>query len=130
MNEEQETGVSLGRCADQYYQIREKRLEINRQIKELQSQETRLKNMLIERLPKSDASGVAGSLARASIRTKAVPVVKDEVAFRNYIRRTGRYDLAQKIKPASAAIEELWDEGIDVPGIGRFNLISVSLNKL
>lgn len=120
----------LGRCADQLYELRQSRLALQKQVDQLRYEEHQLREHIINTLPKSEASGVAGQLARASVVVKEEPTVTDEQAFRRYLARTRRYELAIKLRPAASAIRELWDDGKEVPGIGRFNVVTISLNKL
>lgn len=121
---------SLATCADKYYQLRQKRLEMQKAVDEVAAEERAYKNHLIDNVPKSEATGVQGKIARATIVTKEEPQVKDEEAFRKYLNRTKRFDLAYKLRPSAPAIRELWEEGKDVPGVEKFNVVTVSLNKV
>lgn len=124
------SGLALGQVADQLYQLRQDRLALQKQVDSLQKKETELKNYIIETLPKSQASGVAGQCARVAISRKEVPQVKDREAFRAYIESTGRYDLATALRPSESAVRDMWDEGEEVPGLGRFIVLSVSCTKI
>lgn len=120
----------IGSCADLLYKLREERLELSKKVDEMKKQETQLKNYIIETLPKSEASGVAGAIARVSVVTKEEPVVEDQDAFRKYLNRSKRFDLAYKLRPSAPGIKELWEEGKDIPGISKFNVVTVSLGKV
>ena len=120
---------TLAAAADALYQVRAKRLEAAKGVEELQAEETALKNYLIENLPKSDASGVAGKLCRVSIVTKVKPRVEDWDAFYKYVGRTKSYDLLQR-RLAEKAVEERWDAKKQVPGVGTFNVVDVSIGKV
>lgn len=121
---------SLAVCADKYYELRQKRLDMQKAVDSVAAEERAFKQHLIDNVPKSDATGVQGKIARATIVTKEEPQVKDQDAFRKYLNRTKRFDLAQNLRPSAPAIRELWDEGKVVPGIEKFNVVTVSLNKL
>ncbi len=120
---------TLGACADKLFETRQQRLEIQKQVDQLQEQETALKNHIIDTLPKSEASGVAGKLARVTVVTKKVPQVKDWDAFYKHIKKTGQFDLMGRgiSKPA---IEERWESGKQIPGVESFDVVSVSMNKV
>ena len=120
---------ALGACADKLFELRNKRLTEQKKVDEIASEETALKNYIIENLPKSEASGVAGKLARVTVVTKQVPQVKDWDAFYKYVKKTGSFDLMQK-RLTDAAIKERWEAGKEVPGIEHFNVVSVSINKV
>jgi hypothetical protein len=120
---------ALGACADKLFELRNKRLAEQKKVDEIAAEETALKNHIIENLPKSEASGVAGKLARVTVVTKQIPQVKDWDAFYKYVKKTGSFDLMQK-RLTDAAIKERWEAGKEVPGVEHFNAVSVSINKV
>lgn len=120
---------SLAACADRLYEVRQKRLDQQKVVAALEEEERALKNHLIDNLPKSDASGVAGKLARVTVVTKDVPQVKDWDALHKYIKRTGQFELFQR-RLADNAVRERWEAGKEVPGVERFKAVSISLNKV
>lgn len=120
---------TLGACADRLYEIRQKRLEQQKIVDALRAEETELKQHIIDTLPKSEASGVAGARARVTITQKKVPQVKDWDAFYNHIKETGNFELLQR-RVGDPAVRERWDNGESVPGVEHFNLISLSINKV
>ena len=120
----------MGACADKLYQLRQERLKQQKIVDALQAEESALKLHIINTLPKSEASGVAGKLARVTVVTKEEPQIKDPEAFRKYINRTKRFDLSYKLRPSPPAIREMWESGKDVPGIEKFNVVTVSMNKV
>jgi len=121
---------SLATCADTYYQLRQKRLDMQKAVDEVEAEEKAYKQHLIDNVPKSDATGVQGKIARATIVTREEPQVKDQEEFRKYLTKSKRWDLANNLRPSAPAIRELWDDGKDVPGIEKFNVVTVSLNKI
>lgn len=121
---------SLALCADEYYELREKRLKMQKEVDLVAAEEKAYKQHLIDNVPKSQATGVQGKVARATIVTKEEPQVEDQDAFRKYMNRTKRFDLATKLRPSAPAIRELWDDGKEVPGVKHFTVVTVSLNKV
>lgn len=121
---------TMGTCADKLYNLRQKRLDMQKAVDEVAAEEKALKQHIIDNLPKSEASGIAGKTARVTVVTRPEPQVKDQEAFRKYMNRTKRFDLANKLRPSAPAIRDMWDEGKDVPGVERFNVVTVSLNKV
>jgi hypothetical protein len=91
--------------------------------------ETKLKDHLILELPKSDASGVTGTLARAQINSRRVPTVKDWDAFFAYVKANDAWELLAR-RVNDSAVAERWDNGETIPGVDAFNLVSVSITKL
>lgn len=121
--------TSLAACADLLYTTRQKRLELSKSVDEMKSQETQLCDYLIANLPKSDATGVAGKVARATVVTKQEPVVEDWDPFYKYVARTKSWDLLQR-RISTTAIKARWEDKKKVPGVGTFTVVSVSLNKV
>lgn len=119
----------LGQAADLLYQVKNERLAAQREMEPLSKFEKELKEHLINTLPKSEANGVAGSVARATIKTKEIPRVADEKKFLAYAKKPGNEDLI-KMVPNIEAIEARLEDGKKVPGIEIFKAVTVSLNKL
>lgn len=120
---------AMGAVADLLYSTRKKRLELQKQVDELQSQETALKDHIIATLPKSQASGVAGRLARVAVESKEVPTVEDWDAFHKYVAKNKRFDLLQK-RISSEAVNEMLEDGVKLPGVRKFKATVVSINKV
>ena len=120
---------TLGACADRLYEVRQKRLDQQKVVDALASEEAALKEHIINSLPKSEASGVAGKLCRVSVVTKPIPQIKDWDALYKYVKKTGAFELLQR-RLADAAIKDRWEAGKTVPGVEAFNVVSVSINKL
>jgi hypothetical protein len=120
---------NIGACADKLFELRNKRLEMQKQVDAVESEEKAYKEHIIQTLPKSDASGVAGKLCRVTIVTKKIPQVKDWAKFHAYVKKTGQFELMQK-RLADTAIKERWENGKEVPGVECFTTVSVSMNKL
>jgi len=121
---------TMGKCADKLYELRQQRLEAQKVASEIEAEEKALKAHIIDNLPKSNASGVQGKTARVTVVTREEPQVKDEEAFRKFLNRSKRFDLAYKLRPSGPAIRELWEEGKDVPGVEKFNVVTISMNKV
>lgn len=119
----------VGTAADMYYEVRQRRLEMQKVVDALKAQETLLKNLIIDEVPKSNASGVAGSIARAQIVPKSTPRTTNWDDFYKYLLRVKRPELLQK-RLSVEAITEIWDTGKDVPGVEEFKFKDVSLTKL
>lgn len=120
----------MGACADKLYELRQKRLDMQKAVDEVAAEERALKQHIIDTLPKSEASGVAGAVARVTVVIKEEPQIKDQEAFRKFMNRSKRFDLAYKLRPSAPAIRELWEEGKEIPGVEKFNVVTVSLNKV
>ena len=120
---------TIGACADLLYTTRGTRLLIQKDAQALETQEKALKEHIIDTLPKSEASGVAGKLARVAVETSEVNQVEDWDKFYAYIKKTGFFHLlGRSIK--QEAIDEILASGKKIPGIKKFNVVKVSCTKV
>lgn len=115
---------SPAQCADLLYETRQERLEIQRQVEKLESLESALKDFFINKLDKN-STGIAGRVARVQIQPKSIPIAENWPKFYKYVQKTGAFDLMQK-RLAEGAVKERWDNGVQLPGIGRMQVKTVS----
>jgi hypothetical protein len=116
------------KAGDLLYEIREKRYALNKEVAELAEQESQLREFIIRTLPKGEASGVCGSLARVEVTTKDIPQLKDKTKFLAYIKKTGQFDLMQ-IRISDTAVKDRWENKKTVPGVEAFPAVVVSCTK-
>ena len=119
----------LGTCADKFYALRKARQAAQKKVDEMHTEEKALKEHIINTLPKSASTGVAGKVARVTVVRKVIPQAKDWSKIQKYIKRTGAFDLLQR-RINTKAVQERWADGKKVAGVEPFTLIDVSLNKL
>lgn len=124
-----EVPENLAVAVDLLYTTRQARLEIQKQVEALQARETQLREHLINTLPKSDATGIAGKVARATIVTKTEPTVEDWDEFYKWLSRNKAWDCIQR-RISAPAIRARWEAHKRVAGVGTINVVSVSLNKV
>ncbi len=120
---------SLGACADRLYSLRGERLAAQKIADALEAEEKALKAHIINTLPKSEASGVAGKLCRITVVSKEIPQVKDWDKFYKFMGKKKTYDFLQR-RLNDSLVKEYWDAGQKVEGVEPFTIVSVSMNKL
>lgn len=120
---------TLAATADRMFELRTERSKIQKMADKLEEEEKFLKNYLIENLPKSDASGVAGKLCRVTAVTKPIAQVEDREKFEKYLLKTKDFSLLQGAL-SQPAIKERWEKGVKIPGVIQFNAVTLSVNKL
>jgi hypothetical protein len=120
---------AMGTCADKLFKIRENKAIAKKALAVIEHEEKALKLHIIDNLPKSKASGIAGKLARVSVIIKEVPQVKDWKKFYAYVKKHGAFDLMQR-RLSEGAIKDRWEDGKKIPGVESFKVVSVSMNKL
>lgn len=119
---------TLGACADLLFTTREVRLKMEKEVAKVAARESEIREHLIRELPKADASGVSGKIARATRSEKIVAQVKDWPLFYAYIKKSGNFAMLQR-RIGDAAIQEQWENKKKVPGVEPFTVVSISLGK-
>jgi len=119
----------MGRCADLYHDVRELRLAMAKEVEAVEEFEREIKQHIIDNLSKSDDTGAAGLRYRAQIITKVKPTVEDWPALQAHVRSTGDFDLFQK-RISDKAVADRWSDSVEIPGVGRFNAVDVSVTKI
>lgn len=125
---------SLALCADLLYTTKNERLAIQKTAEALEAKERILREHLIANLPKSDASGIAGKIARASVENKTIVTVTSYEELHKYIlsnakKNPGVWGLLQK-RVSDATVKDLWANKKKVPGVEPMFVPVVSLSKL
>jgi hypothetical protein len=120
---------TIGACADRLYQLRQKRLEQQKLVAAIEEEEKALKEHIIQTLPKSEATGASGKVANVKVVPKTVPQVKDYDKFYAYVAKNKRFDLLQR-RLNDKAIQDMWDNKKQVPGIEPFQTSTVSCTKV
>lgn len=119
----------IGLCADLLYTLKTRRLAENKTVLEIKAEETALKTFIIDTLPKSEATGATGKIARVTIVQKSRPEIVDFEKFVKFCIKSKRLDLLGRAC-APEGIYELWEAGKEVPGVEEFKYKSISLNKV
>lgn len=120
--------VDIGECADKLYALKAQREELNRQAKAIEEHESLIKEYVINNMSKA-STGQSGKVAHVRIKPKVMPTVEDWTIFYDHVRKTKSFHLLQR-RLSEKAVSEQWEAGKKVPGVGEFQVISVSVTKL
>jgi len=120
---------TVAACADRLYACRLERAQAQKVVDALAKEEAAIKEHLINTLPKGEASGTMGKVAKAYVYTKDVPQVKDWPKLYAYIVKTKSWDLLQR-RLAEGAVNERLADKKKVPGVEIFRAVTVSCTKL
>jgi hypothetical protein len=99
------------------------------EVKALEERESALREHIIQELPKSQAGGIAGKIARATITKKVVPRVTDWEAFEKFCLKQKTIGYLQR-RVNDSMVSEMWDNKKTVPGVEPYQTVGVSLNKV
>jgi hypothetical protein len=100
---------------------RAERLEAERQARVLKNDEDKLKSFLIEAFKQQKLEGMIIDGRSTGLSTKTQPSVADKEAFLAYIKETGQLDLLQ-FRLATGAVQERWNNEVEVPGVEEIEL--------
>lgn len=133
---------SLALAADKLYQTQQARLAMQKETDKLEAEEIALKQHLIASLPKDSASGIAGKIARVAITKRDVPRAENWPAvyaaivaeYAKHAKKKdgledGAFALLQR-RLGESAVQDFWNAGRVVPGVGKFTVTGVSISKL
>jgi hypothetical protein len=136
--------ANLGRAVDLYHDVRELRLLMEAEVKEVRLRESELKLHIINNLPR-DSAGAMGMRYKAKRSVKAIfkfagaKVDENEAEvsgtsgwqqLTNWIRQTGNFQFLQK-RIGEGAVQEWIDAGNALPpGIEKFDLVDISVTKV
>ena len=102
-------------------ELRTERLEAERQARVLKNDEDKLKSFLIEAFKQQKLEGMIIDGRSTGLSTKTQPSVADKEAFLAYIKETGQLDLLQ-FRLATGAVQERWNNDMEVPGVEEIEL--------
>jgi hypothetical protein len=126
--------ATLGRVADEYYEIREIRLAMKAETDAVEEREKELRAYLIDNLSKSAAaggdSGAAGMHHRAQVTTKTVYSAVDWPSFHKWVAANDRFDMLQKRLSDKAVTDWIEQNKLLLPGLQVVYVPEVSITKL
>jgi hypothetical protein len=127
-------------CADMAYKLRQERYALQKKVDEMKSQEAELVEHLIDNLPKTQALGIVGKVARATIVEKEIVDLqgdgKDKFAgvydyiLKNARKNPGVWSLLQRRVGDEAAKEIIAAGKGKLIGAKLGIVKSISLTKL
>src|ERR1019366_7754792 len=121
--------ANVGAAIDALDALRTRRKALEMQAKVIASQEAHFENEIFKKFKKSELEGARGKVMQASIERTVVPTLVDPKKLYAYIRKTGEFDLLHQ-RLGARAVQERWNAGKTVPGVGTFNKISLHLTKV
>jgi hypothetical protein len=120
---------SIGRCADLLHEVKQLRLDMDKEVDVVRQREREIEQHIIDNLEAGEDTGAAGLQYRVQVRKKTKPKPSDWAALHDYIREHGRFDLLQK-RLADKAVMDMLAEGEEVPGVERIHIPQISLTKI
>jgi hypothetical protein len=113
---------------DALYLARQARLDKQKEVDALKAAEDAEAVAIQAELHSRGIPELSGAVGSFTLKIKEEPEVVSWSDFQEHIRQTGELDLLQK-RPMVSAIKARWEEGNDVPGVGRLEVETFTLGK-
>ena len=110
------------------FDMREKRLSLQRQVDKMEQDEKDLRYTLTNRMVSDNALTTSENGYVAKRKTVIAPIVTNWTATLDFIRSTGQVDLLQK-RLTESAVKARWDSGVDIPGVDKLVNHTVTITK-
>lgn len=123
----------LAECADLFYELRAKRLEMQKAVDEIAERCKLLQEHLINELPKSNASGISGAVANAKVEVSDIYSVRDWTAFEKYALKQANPFIFFQRRLNNAALDEVLTSNKKlktIPGVEKFQYAKLSCTKI
>lgn len=121
---------TIGQLIDAEFRVREKRLALEKQAKELKKKQDQIELMLMDALDDQKTRKGEGSLASASISTSIEPVAQDWEKIDKFILRHKEIQLLQRRIKVERFRELLEERPRGIPGLDTFEKRKINLRKL
>jgi len=128
-NPNENSPTSIGATIDTMFELRERKRELNAELKDIDEQYKGLEQQLIDSLDKDDLQQTRSGKATATISEVTVPSVTDWDAFYDYVRENDALHLLER-RVAAAPWRELVESDEPVPGTEPFTKRSINLRRL
>jgi len=112
-----------------YISTRAQRLALDAQAALVKEQEDDLKRTIIAKFRESDLTALGADNGLVKMKKVVEPFVNDWRQLYDFIIVNDAWELLHK-RVTHSAVKERWDDGIEVPGVGRTDVYSLSVSKL
>jgi hypothetical protein len=120
--------AKIGEAVDLFYTRRAERLAAQKVVDALKVEESALADHIINSFTKQEISGARGELATGAISESKVPAVKDFDKTLAWIVKKKFWHLLSR-SVSTEGVRELWNNGVEVPGIESFTVKKLSAKK-
>lgn len=117
---------TIAQLSDEILGFKEQEKALAGQIDDLKEKREALELQLIEEAAKHGLNKGAGGASTFKIEDVTVPQGQDWDEFYAYIHEKKFYHLLQR-RLSSTAFQELWGQGVNVPGVDKFTKTKVTV---
>jgi hypothetical protein len=120
---------SIGSMIDNLDKIRDKKLGLDEQVKDLEAQYRELTEKILDRMASENMPKASGRRATVSRSETIVGQLEDWEALTKYISRTKNFQLFER-RISAAAFRELFEKKGEVPGVKPFTKVTLKHTSL
>jgi hypothetical protein len=113
---------------DRYISTKAQRLAAEAEAKEIKEIEDNLKSTIIAKYREQGLKALGAKNGTVKMNKRMEPVTTDWLELWKHIQATGEFDLLHK-RLTTTAVEERWEEGEVIPGVGVREVFSLSVSK-
>jgi len=121
--------MKLGQTIDRLLEIRDKKAELNAEVKKLTEEFTELEQTLIHKLQEEETTQGRSTKATASITSTTIAAIEDWDAFERWVLANEAIYMIQK-RVSNGAYRELIQTGEEIPGLKPLKQTTISLRRL
>lgn len=120
---------TLATISDEIAAIRRKRAALNKEEKELGKDQGVLELELIAAAQEQGLDKGGGKASKFTMGEVSSPQLKNDTDFFKFVADNNYFHLFTRRLKAEAC-RELWDKGIDIPGVDKFTQVAVTVTSL
>lgn len=120
---------TAGGAIDLLMKVRTARKAEQAKVESEKRQEDMIEERIFAMFGKSELEGGRGKTAQASIKRSDVPVIEDFDALWSWAKKTNAHDIFQR-RLSVEAVRARWGSKKQVPGVGTFTKLGLTLTKV
>ena len=120
---------TLKQALTQYREIKDAKEELNKQLKELNAQESYTQDLIIQSMQSEGLDKVSCPAGTASIKTDIYPSIKDMPSFMRWVVGHGQYHVLRADSLKAVPYRELVLGGEEVDGVEEFEKTKLSFRR-
>lgn len=118
--------TTLSELSDKIHTLKEEEKALRNEADALKTERAGYEAKLAEEAAKQGLKKGGGEASTFNIELETFPHVVDWDEFQKYIAENGWFHLLQR-RPAIKAAQELWERGMQIPGVEKFTKIVVTV---
>jgi len=119
---------NLPDLVDNYITTRAQRLVLAKEVTELEETEKELYRTIVAKFRDQKITALGGKMGILKMAETIEPNAEDWLQIWEHIKATGDFELLHK-RLTVTAVKERWDDGVEVPGVGRVPKYTLTVSK-